>query len=58
MLTIRRVDAPTASHFQSWQFFAVDHSQYLVAREIQHFSDLLNSQARRIRSASLSIVQL
>jgi len=44
---VKTRNAPTASHFQSRQFFAVDHSSYCPGRQIQQFSSLLRSQKWR-----------
>jgi hypothetical protein len=35
---------PTSANFESRQFFAVDHSQYGVGRQIQQFSGLAWTQ--------------
>jgi hypothetical protein len=44
-------DAPTQAHFESRQFFAVNHVPYSLDREIQQFSGLTRSQPRyRVKS--------
>ena len=39
-------NAPTSSHFQRRQFFALDHSSYGLGGQIQQFSRLAWSQQR------------